>query len=175
MKFLKSSMKLKIPTWGWKFCGLEYLHSRWFLLICLKNQIFFFLPDLSPCGLSRLLSVGCIVYSLHLLHLAHVFCRNHCILRSRGASTIPWYRCVSLRNPFKGVPLIPPGSPRKAKAALSCLLASLLQLGQKFPFDLSEKEAGHRMLEKVEFWSLDTGRKVGRTQDEQGHLAIGEW
>lgn len=140
----------------------------------IKSDWFFFFRDLSPCGLSRLLSVGCIVYSLHLLHLAHVFCRSRCVLRSRGANTSPWYRCVSLRNPVKGVPLIPPGSPRKAEAALSCLLVSLLQLGQKFPFDLSEKEAGHRML-KVEFWSLGTGRKVGRTQDEQGHLAIGEW
>lgn len=114
------------------------------------NQMDFFFRDLNPCGLSRLLSVGCIVCSLRLLHVAHVFCRSHCVLRSRGANTSPWYRCVSLRNPFKGVPLIPPGSPRKAEAALSCLLVSLLQLGQKFPFDLSEKEAGHRML-KVEF------------------------
>lgn len=74
--------------------------------------------------------------------------------------------------PFKRGPQ-PTGSAEET--AFGCFLVSILQLGQKVSFDLGIKEASCRMLEKVEFWSRGTGRKVGRTQDEQGHLATDGW
>lgn len=85
-----------------------------------------------------------------------------------SACTKPWLMCFLWAVSFKGGPQ-PPGNAEEM--VFSCLLVSVLQLEQKVSFDLGIKEMGYRMLEKVEFWSLGTGREVGRTQNEQSHLA----
>lgn len=101
------------------------------------------------------------VLSLKLPHLAHM-CRSHCVLGGEVPTPGLGSDMFLCGVPLKECPLSS-GSRGEAETALSCLLVSLLQLGQKFSFDLGVKEAGWRILEKIEFWSLDTGRKVGRT------------
>lgn len=122
---------------------------------------FVFSHDNSFCGLSKLLCVvGCVVCLISwVAPPAHIPREPLCLwswCRPQASGPVFLWGV-----PLKECVLNPRRKYKEAEITLSCLLVSFTAW-HKFPFDLLIKDAGHRMLEKVEFWSLTlTGRWEG--------------